>query len=216
MSPPLPRLFLIRHGETEWSKSGKHTGRTDIPLTDHGIETIRDVVPKVVGTGKLISPDTLGYVFVSPRQRAHKTFDLLFENIPEKPPHEVTEDVREWDYGDWEGLKPAEILERQPEWFIWTDGCPNGESPDEMAARVDKVIEKVRAIHRQYYIEGQGKRDVMIIAHGHFSRVFVARWARAPLPLGYHFKVQPAGISLLSYNHHLDLPVIAGLNLHAY
>jgi len=216
MPPPIPRLFVIRHGETEWSQNGRHTGRTDIPLTEHGVDLIRRRAPDIVGPGKLIDPDRIGFAFVSPRQRAHKTFHLLFENLEKPPPHEITEDVREWDYGDFEGLKAAEILEKQPGWSIWTDGCPNGESAEEMTIRVDKVIEKVRNIHRAY-CDGDGKRDVMIIAHGHFSRVLLARWTEFPLLLGNHFNVEPAGIALLSYNHHtLEEPALSGLNLHAY
>jgi len=210
----IPRLFLIRHGQTEWSQNGRHTGRSDIPLTDHGVSLIRDRAPEIVGSGKLIDPDNLSFIFVSPRRRAHKTFHLLFENVAEPPPHEITEEVREWDYGDYEGLKSHEILEKHPGWSIWTDGCPNGESAEEMTARIDKVIAKVRDIHRQY-CGGNGKRDVMIFAHGHFSRCFIARWMEAPLPLGNQFNVEPAGIVLLSYNHRsLDEPVLTGLNLH--
>ncbi|KAG8896730.1 hypothetical protein FRB99_008685 [Tulasnella sp. 403] len=209
---PVPRLFLIRHGETEWSKNGRHTGRTDLPLTERGVEAITKVAPQVVGAGKLIDPDTLCHVFVSPRQRAHRTFELLFSSLPEPPKHVVTEEVREWDYGDYEGLTNKEILEKDPYWSIWKDGCPRGETVDEMTKRVDQVVAKVHEIHRQFFEEGIGRRDVMIVAHGHFSR----RYLVLNLVSGTHFNVEPAGISLLTYNHRsLKEPALTGMNLYA-
>jgi len=215
---PMPRLFLIRHGETEWSLNGRHTGRSDIPLTENGINAITSRAPLIVGKGKLIDPDTLCYVFVSPRQRARKTFELLFNQLPgsELPKHEISEDVREWDYGDYEGLKPSEIKERDRYWSIWRTGCPGGESAEEMTKRVDGVIDKIQEIHRQYLEDGIGRRDVMIVAHGHFSRVLISRWVQFPMCLGTHFNVEPGGVALLSYNHrNLKEPALNGLNLYA-
>ncbi|KAF8760709.1 Phosphoglycerate mutase family [Rhizoctonia solani] len=151
---PTPRVFLIRHGETEWSLNGRHTGRTDIPLTDRGVSQISSRAGKAIGPGKLIDPAHIEYAFISPRQRASKTFELLFAK---------------WDYGEYEGLKPAEIQEVKPGFLIWRDGCPSGESPEEITARIDGVIEKVRTVHKKYFEEGIGKRDVVIVAHGPFS-----------------------------------------------
>jgi len=156
-------------------------------------------------------------VYVSPRQRAHNTFHLLFGHLNELPHHVITEEVREWDYGEYEGLKPAEIKQRNPDWAIWKDGCPGGESVQEMEARVDAVIEKVQAKHKAWLEEGKGCRDVVIVAHGHFNRVFIARWIKFDLCLGTHFNVEPAGIAILSYNHHsLNEPALNALNLYAH
>jgi len=215
----MPRLFVIRHGETEWSINGRHTGTSDIPLTKHGVDIITSKAPIVVGEDKLITPSTICHALVSPRQRARKTFELLFANLPtdEKPPYEICEGVREWDYGEYEGLKPREILERQPGWKIWKDGCPGGESVEEMTARVDGVIAQIRELHRKYKEDGVGKRDVIIFSHGHFSRVLISRWMEFTPALGTHFNVEPGGIALLCYNHNnLKEPSLNGLNLYAY
>ncbi|KAN0100509.1 Histidine phosphatase superfamily [Tylopilus felleus] len=216
MSRPTPRVFLVRHGETEWSLNGRHTGRSDIPLTARGEEQIQEKAPLFVGAGRALDPKNLDIAFISPRQRAHKTFHLLFEHLPSIPDHIVTEDVREWDYGDYEGLLKEEILAKQPGWYIWRDGCPGGESVAQMCSRVDGVIAKVREHHRRYFEEGKGARDVLIVAHGHFNRVFISRWIDFDLELGTHFNVEPGGVSVLSYNHRsLDEPALDGLNLYA-
>ncbi|KZP10528.1 phosphoglycerate mutase-like protein [Athelia psychrophila] len=216
MSPPIPRLFLIRHGETEWSLNGRHTGRTDIPLTARGEEQIRSKQEILVGPGKVIDPKNLCVAIISPRQRAHRTFHLLFEHLGETPAHIISEDCREWDYGEYEGLLSNEIQERNPGWEIWKDGCPGGESVQEMQNRIDTVIGKVREYHRKYFEEGTGTRDVLIVAHGHFNRVFIARWVEFSLCLGTHFNVEPGGVSVLSYNHNnLKEPALNALNLYA-
>ncbi|KAB5593618.1 Phosphoglycerate mutase [Ceratobasidium theobromae] len=210
---PMPRIFLIRHGETEWSLNGRHTGRTDIPLTERGVGLIKDRAQHAVGPGKLLDPDNMCHVFISPRQRAHRTFHLLFDVYPEPPPHTVTEEVREWDYGDYEGLTSKQIHETNPGWDIFKDGCPGGESVEEMTKRVDSLITRVREIHRLYLEEGKGRRDVLICSHGHFSRVLVSRWVGFDLCLGTHFNIEPAGISMLGYNHNnLKEPSLTGLN----
>ncbi|KAI0756605.1 phosphoglycerate mutase-like protein [Daedaleopsis nitida] len=216
MSRPMPRLFLIRHGQTEWSMNGRHTGRSDIPLTADGEKEAMEEAKILVGEGRIIDPKNICTVFVSPRIRAHRTFHLLFDHLPELPHHVTTEEVREWDYGDYEGLKPAEIQERNPGWFIWRDGCPGGESVEDMCSRVDTVISKVRERHRLWKEEGEGSRDVIIVAHGHFNRCFISRWINFPLCLGTHFNVEPAGVAILGYNHNnLDEPALNGLNLYA-
>ncbi|OSD03570.1 phosphoglycerate mutase-like protein [Trametes coccinea BRFM310] len=213
---PMPRLFLIRHGQTEWSINGRHTGRTDIPLTPLGEQEAAEQAKILVGDGKLIDPKNICTVMVSPRVRAHRTFHLLFDHLPEIPHHVTTEEVREWDYGDYEGLLSSEIKQRNPNWTIWNDGCPGGESVEDMRMRVDNVISKVREHHRAWKEEGKGCRDVVIVAHGHFNRCFIARWINFPLCLGTHFNVEPAGIAILGYNHHnLAEPALNALNLYA-
>jgi len=221
----MPRLFVIRHGETEWSLNGRHTGRSDIPLTQNGVDVITSKSDKVVGHGKLIDPRSLAKIVISPRIRARKTFELLFENhmseleCADDPDGVtlITEDVREWDYGDYEGLLKHEILEKDPNWSIWSDGCPGGESVEEMTKRVDSVIARVREVHRRYVEEGLGKQDTLIFSHGHFSRVLISRWMEFTPALGTHFNVEPGGITLLCYNHNnLKEPSLNGLNLYAY
>jgi len=216
MSRPTPRLFIIRHGETEWSLNGRHTGTSDIPLTKRGEEQVKSKALVLVGEGKIIDPKNLCTVFISPRQRAQKTFQLLFEHLPEFPHHITTDYVREWDYGQYEGLFTSEITKLDPNWFIFRDGCPGGESAQDMASRVDNIIEKVREYHRQYQEKGLNTRDVLIVAHGHFSRVFIARWINSSIELGSHFNVEPGGVAVLSYNHNsLEEPALNALNLHA-
>jgi len=212
----MPRLFLIRHGETEWSLSGRHTGRTDIPLTQRGEQETSQKALQLVGEGKIIDPKNICTVMVSPRIRAHATFHLLFGHLPEIPHHVITEEVREWDYGDYEGLLPSEIKAKNPTWTIWHDGCPGGESTEEMCYRVDNAIRAVREHHRKWKEDGVGSRDVVVIAHGHFNRVFISRWINFPLSLGTHFNVEPAGIAILGYNHNnLNEPALNALNLYA-
>ncbi|KDR85337.1 hypothetical protein GALMADRAFT_218430 [Galerina marginata CBS 339.88] len=209
----MPRLFVVRHGETEWSQNGQ-TGRTDIPLTDKGVAQIKRMAPLYVGDGLLVDPINICTVLVSPRQRSHRTFHLLFEHTGKVPSHILTEQVREWDYGQYEGLKSAEIAKLNPSWKIWDDGCPGGESVEDMTNRVDGVINMVREYHKQY-IEGvRQDRDVVIVAHGHFNRVLISRWIRFSLCLGTHFNVEPASVAVLGYNHNsLDEPALNGLNL---
>ncbi|RPD64969.1 phosphoglycerate mutase-like protein [Lentinus tigrinus ALCF2SS1-7] len=216
MSRPMPRLFLIRHGQTEWSINGRHTGRTDIPLTAEGEKEAAEQARILVGEGRIIDPKNICTVLVSPRIRAHRTFHLLFDHLPEQPHHVITEEVREWDYGEYEGLLSSEIKERNPNWVIWRDGCPGGESVEDMCTRVDSAIAKVREHHRLWKEEGKGSRDVVIVAHGHFNRCLISRWIGFDLCLGTHFNVQPAGVAILSYNHNnLAEPALNGLNLYA-
>ncbi|KAJ7125718.1 histidine phosphatase superfamily [Mycena crocata] len=191
------------------------TGRSDIPLTARGEEQIKEKAEILVGDGKVLDPKNLCTVLVSPRQRAHKTFHLLFEHV-ETPHHLITEECREWDYGDYEGLLSSEIKARNPTWAIWKDGCPGGESVEQMQDRVDGIIAKVREYHRQYKEEGLNTRDVVIVAHGHFSRVLISRWINFPLALGTHFNVEPGGVAYLGYNHNsLKEPALNALNLYA-
>ncbi|KAL4070828.1 histidine phosphatase superfamily [Scleroderma citrinum] len=217
MARPVPRLFLVRHGETEWSLNGRHTGRTDIPLTPRGVEQVKAQASALVGEGRPVDPKNICFAFVSPRIRAHKTFHLLFEHLPKLPDHTITEEVREWDYGDYEGLATRDILSKDPGWDIWKHGCPGGESAEEMQHRVDCVIFKIRDHHRKWFEKGEGNRDVLVVAHGHFNRCLIARWNNFALTAGNNFNVEPGGVAVLSYNHHtLDEPALDGLNLYAH
>jgi len=181
-----------------------------------GEEEVRKVAQRLVGPGLAIEPMNLCNVLVSPRQRAYRTFELLFDQVENKPKHTLTEEVQEWNYGDYEGLTSAEIQKINPNWKIWSDGCPGGESVEQMEARVDAVISKVRDYHKEYKNEGTNTRDVLIVAHGHFSRVLISRWIKFPLSLGTHFNVEPGSVAILSYNHKsLEEPALNALNLFA-
>ncbi|HET7530358.1 MAG TPA: histidine phosphatase family protein [Mycobacteriales bacterium] len=149
------QVWLVRHGETEWSAAGKHTGSTDLPLTERGREAARAVAPALHG-------HTFAAVLTSPLQRARETCDLagLGESAT------VVDDLHEWRYGDYEGLTTAEIRASEPGWTVWHDGCPGGESAADVGARADRVVGRLRAI------DG----DVAVFAHGHFLRVLGARW----------------------------------------
>jgi broad specificity phosphatase PhoE len=174
----MQQVFLIRHGETEWSRSGRHTGRTDIPLTDNGRRLAENLAP-------LLGKESFGLVLTSPLQRARETCELagLAEHAETDPT------LCEWDYGHYEGLTPAQIHVRTPNWMIFRDGCPGGESPAQVAARVDGVIERVRSI----------SDDVALFAHGHVFRMFAARWIGLQAQAGCHFLLDTATLNVLSF-----------------
>ena len=188
-------LYLLRHGQTAWSESGQHTGRTDIPLTPEGEERARRA-------GRLLATlrgDTEpALVLSSPRSRALRTAELAGLTVAE-----VTEDLAEWDYGDYEGLTTAHIRERDPQWTVWTHPSPGGETADEVGARAAKVLERVRA--------ALPKGDVILVGHGHFSRVLVAAWLGLPPGAGVHFGLDAAGIAQLGDER--GVPQIRMLNL---
>ncbi|ORY90208.1 histidine phosphatase superfamily [Leucosporidium creatinivorum] len=202
--PTMPRVFIVRHGQTEWSLNGRHTGTTDIPLTQQGVELIKGLAPQVVGDGKLLDPKNLQQVYVSPRQRAQQTFDLLFEGS-EKPPMAVEEGVREWTYGDYEGLTSSTIKEqRGKSWDIWTEGCPGGESAQEMSDRCDEMIAKILKRCQDHHAkkgDEDGQGDVLIVSHGHFTRCFLTRWCQLPLTQGRIFVSDTGAISVCGYQH---------------
>jgi probable phosphoglycerate mutase len=171
-------IYLVRHGETEWSLSGQHTGSTDIPLTETGKEVAREVGRKLAG-------HEFAAVWSSPMSRAIDTARLAgFE-------HDVRLDdrLKEWDYGDYEGLTTPQIRETRPDWFLWRDGCPGGESLERVGARADGLIEEVKPV------EG----DVLLFAHGHILRVITARWLGYPPSDGMHFSLGTATLSILGY-----------------
>jgi len=186
---PAQSVCLIRHGETEWSLNGRHTGTTDIPLTEHGRNVARLWKP-------VASQQTFALVMTSPLQRARETCELT--GLGQRA--EVDNDLREWNYGDYEGLTTKQIQAQRPSWMIFTDGCPNGESPDDVQARIDRVIKKVRAV------EG----DVVLFAHGHFLSSFGARWLGLRVEEGRFFLLDPATVSVLSY--YRDIPAVKRWN----
>lgn len=184
---PHPTVYLARHGETEWSLSGQHTGLTDLPLTQRGETNARALAPRLHGLA-------FGKVFTSPLQRASRTCQLAgFGEVAEVMP-----DLVEWNYGDYEGVKTSEIHQTRPDWQLFRDGCPNGEMPADVGARADRVITQLRAI------DG----DVLCFSSGHFLRVLTARWLRLPPGQGMLFLLGTASLSALSYEHNLDEPAI--------
>ncbi|KAF3802292.1 Sedoheptulose 1 7-bisphosphatase [Colletotrichum gloeosporioides] len=229
-----PRAFVIRHGETEWSLNGRHTGSTDIPLTANGEKRVRATGRALVGSDRLIVPKKISHIYVSPRQRAQRTFELLNFGLTDELPWkkhgqvegggpkceacvEVTEDIREWDYGDYEGITSPEIRRIRKEqglsenWDIWRDGCPGGESPQDVTERLDRLIKDIRDRWHQPVIgdkEAQ-KGDVLIVAHGHILRAFAMRWAGKTLQDGPAFLLEAGGVGTLSYEHHsIEEPAI--------
>jgi broad specificity phosphatase PhoE len=175
-------VWLLRHAETEWSRSGQHTGRTDIPLTDAGRDVAR-------GLGQRLAGEDFALVLCSPLSRARETAQLAGLECSG-----LRDDLLEWDYGAYEGLTTPEIRERRPGWYLWTDGAPGGERPDEVAARCDRVIAETRAV------EG----DVALVAHGHILRALGARWVDQPVALGGQLHLGTGSISVLGYEREVS------------
>jgi probable phosphoglycerate mutase len=171
-------VFGIRHGETAWSLSGQHTGKTDIPLTDNGRKLAERLRP-------VLARERFALVLVSPLQRARETCAIagLGDQAVVEP------DLVEWDYGAYEGLTPAQIHAERPGWMIFRDGCPGGESPEDVAARVDRVIQRAR--------EPEG--DVALFAHGHVMRVLAARWIDLPPLAGQRFLLDTGTLCVLGW-----------------
>ena len=184
----LPVVYIARHGNTEWTHSGQHTGLTDLPLTADGERN-------AVRLGERLKGMTFGKVFTSPLQRAKRTCELAgFGSGAEIDP-----DLVEWDYGKYEGLTSAEILQKNPNWDLFRDGAPDGESPAKIGKRADRVVERIRQV----------TGDVLLFSSGHFVRVFTARWlGLSPGAGGRYFLLSPASLSALSYEHNLSRPVI--------
>ena len=174
---PIQQVYLVRHGETAWSLSGQHTGITDIPLTENGRKVAKQLAP-------VLATETFVLVLTSPLQRARKTCELagLGEHA------EIDRDLMEWNYGQYEGLPPKQIRAKAPRWILFSDGCPGGESPEQVGARVDRVIARVRAV----------KGHAALFAHGHILRVFAARWLGLPATAGSRFLLDTATLSILS------------------
>jgi broad specificity phosphatase PhoE len=172
------RVFLVRHGETEWSVSGQHTGITDIPLTGNGRALAMQLAP-------ILARLPIAQVLTSPLQRARETCELTGLGARA----EIERDLMEWDYGEYEGLTTEQIQARAPGWLLFKDGCPGGESPEAIGARADRLIARARATDQ----------NVAMFAHGHIFRVFVARWIGLPATEGSHFLLDTATMSVLGY-----------------
>jgi broad specificity phosphatase PhoE len=187
MSEGFPVIYLARHGETTWSLSGQHTGLTDLPLTERGERNARRL-------GERLNGLTFAKVFTSRLQRAARTCELAgFGRVAEVEP-----DLHEWDYGQYEGRRTVEIHAERPDWQLFRDGCPGGESPEQVGARADRVVSRVRAV--------QG--DVLLFSSGHFLRVFAARWLGLEPGAGRYFLLSTASLSALGYEHNRSEPVI--------
>jgi broad specificity phosphatase PhoE len=188
MSEVLPVVYVARHGETAWSLSGQHTGLTDLPLTPNGERNARRLGERLKGM-------TFAKVFTSPLQRAARTCELAgFGAVAEVDP-----DLVEWDYGQYEGLRSDEILAKRPDWQLFRDGAPGGESPAQVRARADRVVQRVRAV----------RGNVLLFSSGHFIRVFAARWLGLdPVSAGKYFLLSTASLSALGYEHNRSQPVI--------
>ncbi len=192
MGDSLPDIYLVRHGETEWTLSGRHTGLTNLPLTPRGEEQARLLRDQLELSG-------FAKVFTSPLLRAVRTCELSgYGSVAE-----IDQDLVEWNYGDYEGKKRSEILADRPKWIIFRDGCPGGESPKDLELRADRVIARVRQVHA----------NTLIFSSGHFLRVFTARWLGLEPFGGRFFKLGTASVSILGYDHNNPAePVIRLLN----
>lgn len=183
--PAAPRIVVVRHGETNWSATGRHTSRTDLPLTPVGIES-------AAALRAALATETFAQVFTSPLRRATETCELVGLGALAA----VRPQLREWDYGDYEGCTTAEIRRSSPGWDLWTDGTPGGETPGDVRERVDGFIREIRAV------DG----DVALFSHGHLSRALAARWIDLPVAAGRSFAFTTAAIGVLGWDR--GTPVI--------
>ena len=175
------RLLLLRHGETEWSRSGRHTGRTDLELLDIGRDQAR-LAAAALTELQLSDP----VVISSPRRRALETAELAGLRVTD-----ISPDLAEWDYGDYEGLTTREIRETVPGWTVWTHDCPGGESAAQVSARADRAIAMA--------LEHMETRDVVFVGHGHFSRSLLSRWVELPVSEGVRFSMAAASIAVCGF-----------------
>jgi len=187
MSSELHIVYLSRHGETAWSLSGQHTGLTDLPLTERGERNARRLGERLRGL-------TFAQAFTSPLQRAKRTCELVGFGATAK----IDRDLLEWNYGEYEGRRTAEIHAERPDWQLFRDGCPGGESPNQVGARADRVVARLRAL--------QG--NVLLFSSGHFLRVLAARWLGLDAAAGRYLLLSTASLSALGYEHDATQPVI--------
>ncbi|MHB1422474.1 MAG: histidine phosphatase family protein [Gemmataceae bacterium] len=187
MSDALPKIYLARHGETEWSLSGQHTSFTDIPLTVNGERNAHNLGERLRGLHFL-------KVLTSPLQRAKRTCELA--GFGDRV--EMDGELVEWNYGEYEGKRTADIRKERPDWFLFRDGCPGGETLAALTARVDRVISRLRAL------DG----DVLLFSHAHFLRVLGARWLEKPVEEGRLYLLTTASLSILGYEHNRGEPVL--------
>ena len=191
MSAPLPQVLLVRHGETAWTISGQHTGRTDIPLTERGEREAQALSARLKGM-------SFTKVLTSPLQRARRTGELAgFAECAQADP-----DLMEWDYGAYEGRRTSDIRAEHPGWRLFEDGCPDGETLVEVSARADRVIARVGAVGS----------DVLIFAHRDILRILIARWLALPAVEARRFFLATSSVSILGYDHDLEEPVVRVLN----
>ncbi len=182
-------LYLVRHGETEWSLAGRHTGRTDIALTERGEDEAR-------GLASRLRNIRFAHVLSSPLQRARRTCELAGLGAAA----EIEADLAEWDYGDYEGQRSVDIRKQRAGWNVFRDGCPHGETPAQVSGRADRLIARLRTL------EG----NVALFSHGQFGCVLAARWIGLPLIEAQHFALGPASLSILGYDrHHPEVAIIA-------
>lgn len=173
------RIIVVRHGETEWSASGQHTSRTDLPLLEAGREQARALAPALQG-------QSFAVVVSSPLRRALETCELAGFGADVT----VSSDLCEWDYGEYEGVTTREIRSKVPDWNLWRDGCPGGESPDQIEARADRALADL----------SEAGGDVLIFAHGHILRVLAARWLACPVAFGAHLLLSAGSLCVLGYD----------------
>jgi len=187
-----PQLFVIRHGETEWSLSGRHTSHTDLPLTPHGEDQARQ-------SGAYLRTFPLDRALTSPRQRARRTGELAALGVPVT----IDPDLAEWDYGDYEGRTSKDIEAERPGWLLFRDGCPGGETAQQVSDRADRLIARIR----------QEPGNVAVFSHGHFGCVLGARWIGLPVIDAQHLTLAPASLSVLGYSSsHPEVSVITQWN----
>lgn len=185
----LLQAYLVRHGETLWSLTGQHTGRTDLDLTARGEDEALGLAPR-------LRQIEFTRVLVSPRLRARRTCELAGLG----PASEIEPELAEWDYGDFEGRRSADIRKERPDWNIWRDGCPHGEAPSDVSARADRLIARLALLHG----------NIALFTHGQFGAALAARWIDLPLIKAQHFALHPAGLSILGHDgHHPDRRLIA-------
>ena len=187
MNAELPIVYLARHGETAWSLTGQHTGRTDLPLTARGERNARAL-------GQRLNGLKFAKVFTSPMLRARRTCELAGFGSGAV----VDRDLVEWDYGEYEGQRTSEIQAKRPDWQLFRDGCPGGESPEQVGARADRVLSRLRVI----------PGNLLLFSSGHFLRVLAARWLSLEPGGGRLFLLSTASLSALGYEHNLCEPVI--------
>ncbi|TGQ85703.1 histidine phosphatase family protein [Mesorhizobium sp. M8A.F.Ca.ET.208.01.1.1] len=192
MSSAYPQIHLVRHGETAWSLSGQHTGRTDMPLTPAGEAAARRVADRLKGL-------SFSQVWTSPSQRAYNTSVLAGFGARSVK----MDDLQEWDYGAYEGRTTKEILTERPGWNVFRDGCPQGETAADVGARADRIIDRLR----------KANADILIFSSAHFLRVLAARWLGLPPEGGALFVLDTASISVLGYEHDPTEPVVRKWNL---
>jgi broad specificity phosphatase PhoE len=188
------QIVLVRHGETEWSRSGQHTSRTDLPLIEEGRE-------RALALGPILAEWEFSLVLTSPLRRARETCELA--GFGDRAV--VCEDLREWDYGQYEGLTTPQIRERDPGWDLWTQGCPGGEQPEQVGERADRALERLRAGGGSAGSGGSGEGNALAFAHGHILRVLTARWVGMEPAAGARFALRAGAVCALGFERETEV-----------